>query len=81
MGHPCLAPLNPLYPFRVQSSSHFFGVLTPGSPQLHVEALMDSGHNHQKPEVILFSLPQIPVIPGTAVPSPAAWKDTLKLEK
>lgn len=59
---------------------HFFGVLTPGSPQLHLEVLIDSGCNH-KPKVILFFLPKIPVIAGTAVPGPTAWKDTLKLEK
>lgn len=43
----------------------FFGVLTPGCPQLQFGALIDSGCNH-KLKAITFFLPKIPTIAGTA---------------
>lgn len=58
-------------------------VLTQGSPQLHFEALVDSGCNY-KPKAMLSFLPRVsahPVTPGRTVPGPTSWKDNLKRGK
>lgn len=67
--------------FKLQLSEckappRFFGVLTQGSPQLHTEAPVDSGHN-PKPKAMLSFLPRVsarPVTPCMTMPGPTAFK-------